>query len=108
MLSHEEERELERHEFYRKWGHWPNEEPCSFCGKAQKKNTMVTMETVLGSSYMKRLPPHWRDYLLCDDCSGRREMRETLSKSGRSDGVPVQLPLQFPDVDSSSISKSRS
>ena len=36
-----------------------------------------------------------------------RKMREGLNESGRCDSVPVQLPLEFPNVNGTSIRKPR-
>jgi len=108
MLSFEEERDIERQNFYKRWGHYPDESLCSHCNQPQKTITMTRMGDVFTDDFMNTLPYHWRDWLMCDDCSGRPNMRKSFSKPIRCDGKPIQLSLQFPDVDGSSISKPRS
>jgi hypothetical protein len=113
MLSHEEEHEIRLEEFYRKYGHYPDETPCSYCGQTQKTNTMAQMKDIFTEPFLSTLPPHWVYWLLCVNCSGRSKksssnVRKGFSKSTGGSDKPVQLSLEFPDINSSSISKSRS
>jgi hypothetical protein len=113
MLSKEEEHELRWEDYRRKYGHYPNETKCSHCNQVQKTDTMTKMKDIFTPDFMSTLPPHWGDWLMCDDCSGMKKSdkssrRKGLFKSGGRNNKPVQLPLKFPNIDSSSISKPRS
>jgi len=108
MLSKEEERQMRWEAFFYRHGYYPDESLCSHCHQPQKTNTMTRMKDIFTPDFMSTLPAHWGDWLMCDDCSGRPNMRKRLSKPIRSDSKPVQLSLEFPDVNSSSISKPRS
>lgn len=111
MLSHKEELELRWNDFKRRYGHYPDERQCTWCGLYFKTSKLIQFKIVLGpkSLHQKFYPPQAENWLICETCLEipASEVRKGLNESGRSDGIPVQLPLEFPDVNSPCICKSR-
>ena len=97
MLSHEEERDMRWNDFRNKYGHYPNEDFCDLC------QTYFNVEDLLSVKFVSDVKT-WIGKT-CDYCL--KDVRKRLSKTSGSDNKPVQLTLQFLDVDSTSIGKSR-